>query len=241
MSISPELLQLISVIELFAAALLAVILSNNTFHKYKQVSERSTLYMALNFLLTGFALVFIAIDRILLMSLLDPIPGLIFHNLALYFSLFIILLLDLFAFEMTYPDKIKILAAIMAVLLIISGIVLAIYQPHIDPLDFNKEIIYPDILILLLAPFLFPPILIPLMVFLYFSAAVRKDSKPNSLRALTMGIACIIITICYIFEVIGITGVIVIIIRLGFVIYVVLMYISLTLPKWYQKAIGWEK
>jgi len=238
--ISSEFIQLISVIELFAASLFSIFLALKTYGKYKEKEDNSTLFISLNFFLTGFALISIAIDRILLTTLTNSIPGLIFHNIALYLSLTIIMLLDLFAFEMTYPDKIKILSLIMLILLAVAGVLLAIYQPHINPFDPNKEIIYADELLIFIAPFLFPPILIPIIVFLYFSIAVRKESKPNSLRALTMGIASIIVMIAYLFELMGGTGLIVIFVRLAFVIYIFLMYISFTLPSWYQKAIGWE-
>ena len=178
MVLSPELIQLISVIELFAAALLSIFLAIIIFQKYEEKKEASTLYISLNFFLTSIGLTSIAIDRILLTTLLDITPGLIFHNIAIYSSLTIIMFLDLFAFEMTYPEKIKILALIMLVLFLIAGFLLAIYQPTIDIFDFNKEVMYPDELLFIIAPFIFPPIIVPIIVFLYFSLRVRKESTP---------------------------------------------------------------
>lgn len=239
MELTPEIIQSISIVELFVATLFSIILALFTFRKYNEKKNRSTLFISLNFILQGFALTFVAIDRILLTILLDQIPGLIFHNIAIYLSLTIIFLLDLFAFDMTFPNHFKKLAIIVIVLLAISSIILVFNQPTVGLID--KEIIYSDILLFFIAPFIFPPIIIPISVFIYYSAIVRKESKPKSLRAATMGLSTIIVAISYIFELMGITGFIVIIVRLGFVIYTMLMYISFILPKWYQKIIKWEE
>ncbi len=231
-------LQLISVIELFIATAISLILTVFISKKYQEKPNRVTFVFALNFLLVGVALTCVAVDRILLTFLLDPNPGLIFHNIAILVSLGVILLLDMFAFEMTYPKQVNKLSIIFGILLIAAGIILLLNQPQLGA---EQEIIYSDQLLYLILPFLIPPMLLPTFVFFYYAFKVREESIPKSNRALVMGFAAIVVSIGYIFEVMGITGITVIFVRLMFVIYVFLMYIAFTLPKWFQNIIGSEQ
>ncbi len=230
-------LQLISIIELFIATGIALVLSAFIFKKYKEKPISGTLIFTLNFILVGIALACVAIDRILLLYLLDPTLGLIFHNIAILVSLGVILLLDIFSFEMTYPDKTKKLTVLFAILLVAAGITLLLNQPTLGA---QQEILYADELLILILPLLMPPMIIPIFIFFYYAVMVRKESIPKSNRALVMGIATIVVSIGYIFEVMGITGIAVILVRLTFVAYTFLMYIAFTQPKWFQKIIGTE-
>ncbi|HUY00801.1 MAG TPA: hypothetical protein VMV49_14665 [Candidatus Deferrimicrobium sp.] len=231
-------LQIISIVELFIATLISLILMGYIYKKYKEKPSNSSLFFVFNFTLVGLALVCVAIDRILLTILVDKTPGLIFHNIAILLSLGVIFLLDMFAFEMTYPKQIRKLAVLFAILIIAAGIVLLLNQPSIGA---QEELIYADQLLFIILPLLAIPILMPTLVFFYFAIKVHEESVPQSNRSLVMGIAAIVVSVGYIFEVMGITGVLVIIVRLSFVVYTLLMYIAFTMPKWFQKFIGWKE
>jgi hypothetical protein len=231
-------LQIISIVELFIATALALILTTFIYKKYEEKPTSSGLIFALNFILVGLALACVAVDRILLTILVDKQPGLIFHNIAILLSLGVIFLLDLFAFEMTYPKQAKKLAIIFAILLIAAAIILLLNQPSIGA---QEELIYADVLLFMILPLLAVPILMPIFVFFYFAIKVRDESVPKSNRSLVMGFAAFVVAVGYIFEVMGITGILVIIVRLTFVIYTFLMYAAFTMPKWFQVFIGWQE
>jgi len=233
-----DAVQLISVIELFVAASISIILGISIIKMYRNKPDRSTLIFLVDFILIGCALAFVAVDRILLSVFGDVSSGLLFHNLAVYISLGVILLLDIFAFQMTYPKQVSKLTIIMVLLLIVAGIMLYFNPPYLGS---QNEILYADEMLFLVLPFLALPIFIPIIVFFYSSAKVRDDSVPKSNRLLTMGFAGLFVTIGYIFELMGITGILVIIVRLSFVLFTFLMYIAFIMPNWYKRIIGAEE
>lgn len=221
-------LQLISIIELFVASGIALILGLFIYKKYRQKTARVTLNFALNFILVSLALICVAIDRLLLTYLADRMPGILFHNIAVNVSLAALLLIDIFTFEITYPKHVKKLGILFGILLLIAGIILLFNQPTLGP---QQELLYSDQLLFLILPFMIFPMLIPICIFFFYAIKVRKESIPKSNRALLMGLAAIIIIISYFFELMGITGITVIITRSCFVIYTLLMYIAFT-KKW---------
>jgi len=238
-----DIYQIIGLIELLIAAFFAFILSLNTLKKYRQTKATGTIIFSLNFFLTGFTLICITINRILLNEIIldiiySTLPGLIFHNIAVILSFGVVVLLDSFAFQMTYSKYTKILTIIVSIILGILAIILLFNQPTIG---ISGEMVYPDELILLILPFLLPPIFIPIVVFAYYSITIKKYSKAKSLRALVMTIAIIVISISYLLELIGIIGIVVVFVRLGFVVYVLLMYIAFTMPQWFKNMIKWDQ
>ncbi|MDD1779072.1 MAG: hypothetical protein LUQ65_12975 [Candidatus Helarchaeota archaeon] len=220
-----DFIQVISVIELFIAAGIAGVLSLLIYKKYSEKPARVTLNFALNFTLVCFSLASIAINRILLTYLTDPFLGLLFHNFAVLGSLCIIFLLDIFVFEMTYPKHVTKLAILFGILLLIAGIILLLNQPTIGP---QQELLYSDLMLFMVLPLLIPPMFIPATIFFLYAVKVRKESVPKSNRALIMGIATIVIIIGYTLELMGMTGLPVIFVRLTFVIYMLLMYFAFT-------------
>jgi len=220
-----DIVQLISIIELFIASGIACILSLFIYKKNSEKPARVTFNFALNFTLVSLALACVAIDRILLTYLPDPIPGLVFHNIAVFASLSVIFLLDTFAFEMTYPKHVTKLGILFGILLLIAGIILLFNQPTIGA---QQELLYSDLLLVLILPLMTLPMLIPTFIFFIYAFKVRDESIPKSNRALIMGLAAIIVIIGYLFELMGMTGLIVIIVRFAFVIYTLLMYFAFT-------------
>ncbi len=232
-------LQVIGVIELFIASGISLVLGISIIKRYQERPSRITLIFIIDFILIGMPLSFVAIDRLLLVLLKDTAPGLLFHNLAVYISLGVILLLDIFAFEMTYPTHVKKLTIIIFILLLVAGILLYYFPPAVRGVQ--REIFYDDMILYLALPFLVPPIFIPIIVFFYYSLKIREESLSKSNRTFVMGIAGLCVAIGYFFELMGIMGLLVIIVRLTFVIFTFLMYIAFTLPKWFQKLIGLEE
>jgi len=80
----------------------------------------------------------------------------------------------------------------------------------------------------LVLPLLTLPMLVPTFIFFIYAFKVRDESVPKSNRALVMGLAAIIVIIGYTFELMGMTGIIVIIVRLAFILYTLLMYFAFT-------------
>ncbi|MHA1309366.1 MAG: hypothetical protein ACTSQO_00435 [Candidatus Helarchaeota archaeon] len=242
MQIAPDTLQIIGIIELIISSIVSFILVIIAYKKYRQKKVSGTLIYTLIFIFIGLALLSTAADRILLnpdisTMLGSTFLGLIFHNIAVILSLVVLALLDSFAFEMTYPRHVKKLSIVIAIIMgVLAGIIL-INQPNIDP---SGEIIYSNTLTLIILPFLLPVILLPIIIFIYYAISVRKYDLPKSKRAAIMSIGNIIVAISYIFELTGIVGFITIIVRLGFVIYVILMYITFVMPNWFKNLIKWE-
>lgn len=231
------MIELISIIEIFVAALFAFILTIRVSFKYKENKKRSILLFVLIFLFLGSALVFLGSNRIVLFTSNHQFTRFLLNNMALIFSFVVVALFDMFSFEMTYPDEVKKLTFIVIVDLIFLSIWFLLNQP--SP-AINGDLIYPNYVILIALPFLLPLIAIPILVFLIYTIRNLNKSRPGALRIATMGIAQIIITISFISELLGFFEIIALFIRLGFVIYAIMMYISIVMPDWYKKAIGWD-
>ena len=234
-----DIIQLISIFELFIASSFTIVLAIFMFRKYREREDRTTIFLMMFFLCEGIALIFVAMGRIEMAIFLDTSLGLIFHVLAIYTSFLVVVSIGFFAIEITFPEHFTKLAILIIILVGIGGFIFAFATPIIDLIA--REITYSDEIFLVIGPFLFPPIIIGVSVFFYYAKIIKNDSRPKYFRSLTMGIAGIFLSCAYILELIGFTGFIVIIIRSGFVINALLYYISYTLPKWYQKAIGWEE
>ncbi len=229
--------ELISIIEIFVAALFSFILTIKVSFKYKENKERSILLFVLIFIFLGTALVFLGSNRIVLFTSNNQFTRFLFNNMAIIFSFVVVALFDMFSFEMTYPDEVKKLTFIVILDLIFLSIWFLINQP--SPV-INGDLVYPDYVFLIAMPFLLPLIAIPILVFLIYSNRNINKARPGALRIATMGIAQIIITISFIFELLGFFDIISLFVRLGFLIYAIIMYISITMPDWYKNAIGWE-
>ncbi len=231
-------LQIVSVIELSIASIISFILAIFIYRKYRAKPSRSSLIFTLNFICMGFALMCVAIDRILLTLLVDPTPGLIFHNLAILISFGVIIFFDIFSFEMTYPSHTNKLTILFSILLVATGVIILLNQPTLGA---QQELLYGDELLYLILPLLALPVFVPVGVFFYYALKVRGQKPPESNRAIVMGLAGIILVFAYIFEVIGMVGLVVIFVRLCFVAYSFLMYIAFTQPRWFKKIIGAEE
>lgn len=237
------MIQIIGLVELFTASIIAFILTIITYNKYRQRKVTGTLIFMLVFIFMGIVLICIAINRILLSTIVNVIigsnfPGLVFHNLAVVLALLLIVIIDAFSFEMTYPRHVKVLTIIVSIVMVILGAILMIFQPGVNP---SGEVVYAEFLYAIILPIILPPMFIPVVVFLYYAVAIRKTSRPKALRSALMGGATIIVLIGYIFELVGVSGPLTIIVRLFFVIFALIMYICINMPNWFQRAIGWEK
>ena len=232
--------QLTGIIILLICTVLFIVLGVKVSQKYNETKTNVTLIFALNFIFTAFALGSIAANRFLLNTFSDPFLGIVFHNVAMGISLFILVLLDIFAFLMTYPERVRVLTLLVSILAVIILVFLLLNQPSINPLAGN-ELVYNDFVIIVILIFLIPLIVVPIGVFFYFSVKIKEISKPKSIRSTWMGIASIVITVAYLFELAGNIGILTIIIRTLFLVYGILMYICFIMPDWFKKRINWEE
>ena len=216
---------------------LFIVLGIQILKKYQENKNNTSLIFGLNFIFTACALGLIAANRVLLNLLPDPLLGIIFHNGAIIFSLIIVVLLDIFAFLMTYPDYVKKLSILVSIIMGILLVILLLNQPTLNPI--GMELVYAEPIIYIALGCLLPPILIPITVFFYFSVKVKDTSKAKSSRSMWMGIASIVIAISYLLELAGGIGFFTLIVRLGFLAYGIIMYICFMMPDWYKKRIGW--
>jgi len=217
--------------------ILFIVLGVQILKKYNENKNNTSLIFGLNFIFTACALGLIAANRVLLNVLPDPLLGIIFHNGAIIFSLIIVVLLDIFAFLMTYPDYVNRLSILVSIVMGVLLVILLINQPTLAPV--GNELIYSDTVIIIVLACLLPPILIPITVFFYFSVKVKDTSKPKSTRSTWMGIASIIIAISYLLELAGGIGIFTLIVRLGFLAYGIIMYVCFMMPDWFKNRIGW--
>ncbi|MFX0093833.1 MAG: hypothetical protein ACFFBD_18925 [Candidatus Hodarchaeota archaeon] len=89
------------------------------------------------------------------------------------------------------------------------------------------------ILLLMIIPVWFPPLVLSIA-----TIQLRKADRPVFLRSLLITISGFILAITYIFEIIEVIPALVPIIRLGFVIYPILMYLCLLMPTWFKRLLG---
>ncbi len=225
---------LISVLFIMIAVVLTFTISVKSFKSYRANKVTLTVIIAISSFFVAFAMIFLTIEKAFFT---DTLPifnldlGMLCGAIAIVVSGVAVLAFCIFAYEMAFPKRTKILGILSAIPIILYlGIWL--WDPtRTYPLFPPFEIIFGD-------PFgfgfqftptlsyftLVPLFSVPIIILFYYAMKVRKESGLKSKRAAGLGIGGLALATAYIAEIIGLdptSALIVIIIILSRSLFIV--------------------
>ncbi|MFX1250647.1 MAG: hypothetical protein ACFFCZ_03450 [Promethearchaeota archaeon] len=248
-----------SLVVIVIAVLLALFVSYKLFRSWRESGQRPTLYMA------GFFVVFVVsvlflVGELQVVSLThnQTLPltiqqgeflGYVLAVLAIGGSVIAIIFLNLFALSFL-EEKYRGYVIIPVVIGILYWLVYSFAHYFFPFFSFSWE---PELvgdvlttfnmarsdealialLFLMSVPVWFAPLVLTIV-----TIQLRKGDRPVFLRSLLITISGFILAFTYIFEIIEVIPALIPIIRLGFVIFPILMYLCLLMPEWFKRLLG---
>ncbi|NHI92473.1 MAG: hypothetical protein EAX96_08210 [Candidatus Lokiarchaeota archaeon] len=245
MQIIEPYLELAGIVLLTIIGIFYIIISLKLFKSWKLKQLRSTMIFAIGFLFASLGLFGLTAEKIFLAYIYPHPIGDVFGRLSaiigIVMSIGALLSLNAFTLEMALEKhKKKAFPPITVIGIIPTTILIYAISTYIAIID-NHEFVYPFWITLIMVCMIFPVMIFPPIVFFYYSIKIRKVDKANYKRSITMGIAMLTLAITYTIELAGASLILAILFRLGFFIFAILMYVSIELPDWYRKLIGWSE
>jgi len=215
---------LISVLFIMIAVILTMMISIKSFKSYKANKAALTVIIAVSAFFVSLAMIFLTAEKALFTeAFFNDKVGIFCGGIAIVFSGAAVLSFCLFAYQMAFPTRTKILG-------ILSAIPIAFYviiwltdeskfvtpPPHEIGFGFMFGI---DQFTPILAYFTLVPLFsVPIIILFYYAMKVRKESGLKSKRAAGLGVGGLALASAYIMEIIGLdpTSTIVIIIIVVF-------------------------
>ena len=222
-------LTLISGIFILIAIVITFITGFKSFNSYRDKKVTETLLISITAFFLSLAMIFLVLVKVF--AEIDPALSLVFFvNIAVIVSGIAFLSLDAFSFKFAFPKHFKILTALFSFLIILY-VGFYIFSPKY--LLGDEVLFWPwpelgyapmDILVYFT---IIPLLVVPILVFFYYSMRVRKNNPIRSKRALFIGLAGLLLAIAYIYELIGQDLIITTILRSFYVFAGLLLYWSL--------------
>jgi len=193
-------LQLFGFSFVIATALLQLILAPKEYRVYLMNRSKPTLAISLTFFEWGFALIFLALERLVLTVFGDTNLGYPCAYIAIVFSALAIIFLNLFAFYATFPNQVKklIIPSIFLSIIYLIGVFLSSIATGPD-----MEIVFQPYLDIVMLFTVLPLFLIPIIILVYYSHKMKFRSAPHARRSAWLAIAIILVVLSYIPEIIG--------------------------------------
>ncbi len=220
---------LISGILILIAIVITFIVGFKSFKSYRRKKVSETLLISISAFFLSFAMIFLVLVKVFVE--IDPTLSLVFFvNIAVLVSGIAFLSLDAFSFKFAFPKRFKILTILFSFLIILY-VGFYIFSPKY--LLGDEILFYPwpelgfapmDILVYCT---IIPILIVPILVFSYYSLRVRKSNPSRSKRALFIGLAGLLLAIAYTYELIGQDLLITAILRSFYVFAGLLLYWSL--------------
>lgn len=201
---------LLSLLIIIIAVVINLIVAIKAFKSYKANKLTQTILFALYVLFLALAMTFLIGEKIFLSAILsNEDMGLLLGSIAIILSGVTVLFVDMFAFNMPWPRKYKMLACIIAIPIIVY-LALWMYSVWSNPagsillgLNGSEEIQVNYITQLAIYFTMVPLLVVTPFIFFYYAIKVRKESPVSSKRSWLLGLAAVVISIAYIFEIIG--------------------------------------
>lgn len=209
---------------LVEGSLLAIVLLK----KYRETHDRLAFHFVLPFVALVFSVLFLILEEIFL-RFITIIPLFrFFLYLAMICISFSVFVIDLIAFELTFPDKIRLLIP-LTILIILCNLVYAFLIFAGEPWSFIRggDLFFIDpfpIIILLLT---IPTTIFPVIVYFYF-AFVNRDNKSLRNRSIWLGTAILILYVGVMIEVAALPSVFLILTRITFIVSTTIFYLVFT-------------
>lgn len=203
---------LLTVIFLENFAVMAIYMGAKAFNSYRQTKATGTFFFAVSVIAVALAIIFLLLERLMIIFVIDlaiPPPfnvplaeswALLMAEIAIVFSGIATVSIGIFAFNMAFSKRWKILAIIAAVLMVVYT-----FFWYYGPLAWTGtfEINTSDISDILLFAIDLPLIIIPMLVFFYYTIKARTESPRKSRMSLFMGLALLCFTVASAIEIIG--------------------------------------
>ena len=201
---------LLSLLVIMIAIVINLIVATKSFKSYRANKLTQTVLFGLTSLGMALAMIFLVGEKVFLSAILqNGDMGLIVGSIAIILSGVTVATVDSFAFNMPWPRKFKLLT-IIAIIPIIVYLSLWMYSVWSNPMgsilwkpDGSGEIQVNSITQLAVYFTMVPLLIIPVLVFFYYAVKVRKESPISSKRSWVLGLGVMLISIAYIFEIIG--------------------------------------
>ncbi|MFX0091293.1 MAG: hypothetical protein ACFFBD_05970 [Candidatus Hodarchaeota archaeon] len=248
-----------SLFVILIAVLLALFVSYKLFRSWKESGKKPTLYMTYFFiffvisvtlLLGELQVVSLTHSGVLPLSIAQgEFLGYVLAVLAVGGSVIVLFALNFFAISFL-DEKYRRFVYIPIIIAIIYWLVFS-FGHYISPIfQFHwEEELVGDILttynlarstegllvilLLMIIPVWFPPLVLTIA-----TIQLRQGERPVFLRSLLILIAFVIIAITYIAEIIEVIPALIPVMRLGFIIFPIMMYLCLIMPPWFRKLLG---
>ncbi len=227
---------LVSLLIVMIAIVINLVVGIKSYKSYRSNKLTQTLLFALTAFFMAIAMGLLVAEKIFLSSLLhDKEMGLLFGAIAIILSGFAVVSIDGFAFNMVFPNKWKVLSIISA---LISAAYLTVWlsDPYRDVLwsgvPESGEITLGALTSTVVYFTMVPLLIVPVLVFFYYAMKVRDESPLSSKRSWILGFGILIIATAYIFEIVGLEGILQIpylptFLRTFFIIGALLLYFGL--------------
>ncbi|MFX0141388.1 MAG: hypothetical protein ACFFDN_47560 [Candidatus Hodarchaeota archaeon] len=227
---------IISICTMAAGFILGIYCLYVIMKKYRATEDINTLI----FFLAGIFLLF-SVGLLGFITFINPTsdPSELFVSLAIIAFISTgtcMLLIDIFAFRFTYPERVKTLFVFVFILLAIF-IGILIWMTIEGP----PSLMYHPTLLILSYFTLIPVMAIGPITFFYYAAKIRQEDRAKSNFALTFGIGIVLAVIMIFNELsmISIEPMLRAIIRLSGIAFVIIFIIAWKFPDWYKRMIGW--
>ncbi|MDD1777275.1 MAG: hypothetical protein LUQ65_03830 [Candidatus Helarchaeota archaeon] len=192
---------LISGIFILIAIVITFITGFKSFNSYRRTKIGETLLISMTAFFLSLAMIFLVLVKVF--AEIDPALSLVFFvNVAVIVSGIAFLSLDAFSFKFAFPKRFKILTLLFS-LLVILYVGFYIFSPKYllgDEVVFSP---WPDLgyapMDILVYFTIIPLLIVPILVFSYYSIRVRKTAPFRSKRALFIGLAGLLLAIAYIY------------------------------------------
>lgn len=203
---------LLSLLVIIIAIVINLIVGLKSLSSYKSNRLTQTLLFALTAFFMAIAMGLLVIEKIFLSTILhDGDMGMLFGMIAIILSGFAVVSIDGFAFNMVFSNKWKLLTSCSALITAIY-LMIWVWDPERTIVwsgtPESGEIALGLITSTVVYFTLVPLLIIPVLVFFYYALKVRSESPVSSRRSWVLGFGILIISIAYIFEIIGLEEII---------------------------------
>ncbi len=208
--------------------------------KYRESKNVVNLYFVVLIIDLFGAGICIFLEQISFDILLNDPLGRIFGTVLLIPTTIAGIIVNLIAFELTYPKKKRLLIIPIIILILIVDVAMAYAILSGVAVEVGGVIadygIYTPIILIAEIPVFFAP----LGTFFYFSYVTRKTSPPKSKRSFWLGFALLLFAVPYVSELIYRPPEIAVPLRGLYLISATLLFICFAMPEWFKKYLKWE-
>jgi len=230
---------LISALFVMIAVTMTFIIAIKSYKSYRETKATLTLIITVSSFLVAIAMIFLTLEKALLIETLSTFNtalALLSGSIAIVISGLAVLAFCIFAYEMAFPKRTKVLAGLSTIPIIIylyfwlNEATISLPPPPYEVIFLDKFGFGLKITPLIIYFVITPLFSVPIIILFYYAIKIRKESALKSKRAAGLGTGGLFLATAYIVEIIGLDPayvVIIVICRFFFVISSIFFYWAL--------------